>query len=172
MLIKNYITISLVACLLFSCDSKLNPEDNIPTSKTELITTLNEVDDTTKVINQTEIKTETIVTTEKENVPTTKPLLIARGSEPGWYAEFFKNKLRLLLNYGKDSVNIENNFSDIAANKNYKRTINQTNKNTKNSLTISIDLKNCTEEASGETRERTILIIYNSKTYKGCATIK
>ena len=169
---KIYITLSIVACLLFSCDSKLNPEDNIPTSKTELITSLVEVDDTTKAVKQEEIKTNTIVANEAENTPTIKPLLIARGSEPGWYAEFFKNKLRLLVNYGKDSITIENNFEDITANKNYKFTINQTNKNTKISLVITIDLKSCTEEASGETRERTILIVYNSKTYKGCATIK
>lgn len=169
---KIYITLSLVACLLCSCDSKLNPEDNIPTSKTELITSLDEVDDTTKAVKQEGIKTDTIVANEAENTPTTKPLLIARGSEPGWYAEFFKNKLRLLVNYGKDSITIENNFEDITANKNYKCTINQTNKNAKISLVITIDLKPCTEEASGETRERTILINYNAKTYKGCATVK
>jgi hypothetical protein len=43
---KINITIGLVACLLFSCNTKLNTEDTLPTSKTELITSLGEVDDT------------------------------------------------------------------------------------------------------------------------------
>ncbi len=163
---KINISIALVACLLFSCNTKVNTEDTLPTSKTELITSLDEVYDTTTVIKHTE----TVVANE-EQATTTKPLLIARGSEPGWYAEFFKNKLRLLLNYGKDSLTIENDFSAITTNKSYTCAINQTIKNTKISLAITIDLKPCTEEASGETRERTILINYNAKAYKGCATI-
>ncbi|MBL7909724.1 MAG: hypothetical protein JNJ41_01560 [Bacteroidia bacterium] len=94
---------------------------------------------------------------------TAKPLLIARGSEPGWYAEFFADHLRLLIENGTDSLILENDFSG-ADNDSYSKTIPE------NALSISVNDKPCTEETSGEKRERSISIKYNKKTYKGCAT--
>ncbi len=94
---------------------------------------------------------------------TAKPLLIARGSEPGWYAEFFADHLRLLIENGTDSLILENDFSGVD-NDSYSKTIPE------NALSISVNDKPCTEEGSGEKREKSITIKYNGKTYKGCAT--
>ena len=155
----------------FSCNTKINEEDNIPTSKTELLTTLSEIDDTVK--SETDVKTETVST---EISLAAKPLLIARGSEPGWYAEFFKDHLRLLLDYGKDSVLVEANFSDVVKAKSFKSSYTKATagkgKTKAIALAIVIDIKSCTEEASGDKRERTITMKFNGKTYKGCATAK
>lgn len=157
--------------LAFSCNAKINEEDNLPTSKTELLTSLSEIDDTVK--SESAVKTETVST---EISLAAKPLLIARGSEPGWYAEFFKDHLRLLLDYGKDSILVEANFSDVAKAKSFKSSYTKSSagkgKTKAIALAIVIDIKSCTEEASGEKRERTITLKYNGKTYKGCATAK
>ena len=144
---------------VFSCNTKINEEDNIPTSKTELLTELADDEDTAK----TAVKTENVVV-ESQN--SSKPLLIARGSEPGWYAEFFKDHLRLLLNYGKDSVFVENDFTNIIKDENYKVSFTKVSP-----LSIIIDMKPCTEEASGDKKERTISLKYKGNTYKGCASI-
>ncbi|MBS1652106.1 MAG: hypothetical protein JSU07_08870 [Bacteroidetes bacterium] len=103
-----------------------------------------------------------------------RKLLVARGFEPGWYAEFFENKVRFIYNYGKDSLHIDFNFTGINAQKKYNKTVvgvktpHQTNGVPK--FVVSILQKNCFEAGSGEKRDRVITISYNGKTYKGCAT--
>ena len=164
--------------LLINCDAKINNEDNVVTSKTELLTELADEEDTTKAEVKAKTKTESVTINEESNTEARlssnlKPLLIARGSEPGWYAEFFKDHLRLLIDYGKDSVFIESDFINIAKAKNYKSsftkaTVNK-DKNKVIALEIVMDLKPCAEAASGEKRERTITLKYNGKSYKGCA---
>lgn len=165
---------NLVACFILlgiftSCNvPKDGNEENIPTSKLEVLTSLGDED---SIIE----KQDTIVAVDLTNSKTAKvakPLLIARGSEPGWYAEFFSDHLRLLVDYGKDSLILEKDFSGINNDKTYSVTIvENTNENKKNkSLTISVTDKPCTEEGSGEKREKSISIKYNNKTYKGCAT--
>lgn len=130
------------------------------------------------VTNDTINKTETDTVSENSNSRTiTKAtlLLVARGSEPGWYAEFFSDHLRLLIDNGTDSLIIEKDFSDINSGNSYSSAIAETgnshNKIMKTTaMAISIENKACSEEASGEKREKSIVIKYNSKTYKGCAT--
>ena len=34
----------------------------------------------------------------------------AHGSEPGWYAQFYNNHLKLVVDYGKDSILINDVF--------------------------------------------------------------
>ena len=103
-------------------------------------------------------------------------MVIARGSEPGWYAEFFADHLRLLVDYGADSLILEKDFSGINNDKTYSAAIveNSTENKDHKSISLSIALtdKPCTEEASGEKREKSISIKYKGKTYKGCATLK
>ena len=123
-----------------------------------------------KVDSISKINADTIQIVEEGNsnsriANNAKPLLIARGSEPGWYAEFFADHLRLLIDNGTDSLIIQKDFSGVD-NDSYNTSIAE------NDLTISINDKSCTEEASGEKRERTISIKYKNKTYKGCATVK
>ncbi len=108
----------------------------------------------------------------------TKLLLIARGSEPGWYAEFFEDHLRLLIENGTDSLRFEKDFSGINEGDSYAMNLKQDFKNPRDkiikvtAIDINIENKNCAEEGSGEKREKSIIIKYNGKTYKGCATSK
>lgn len=108
----------------------------------------------------------------------TNLLLIARGSEPGWYAEFFEDHLRLLIENGTDSVMIERDFTDISKSDSYAVSAEQKINNPHDKIVkvtaidIKVENKNCTEEGSGEKREKSITIKYNGKTYKGCATSK
>lgn len=124
------------------------------------------------VISGTQLNPDTINNAETDTlldnsnsrvIKTTTLLLVARGSEPGWYAEFFSDRLRLLIDNGTDSLILEKDFSGVD-NDSYSKTIPE------NDLSISVNDKPCTEEASGEKRERSISIKYNKKTYKGCAT--
>lgn len=109
---------------------------------------------------------------------TAKLLLIARGSEPGWYAEFFEDHLRLLIDNGTDSLKFEKDFSGINEGSSYDMNLKQDFKNPGDKIVkvtavdIKIENKSCTEEGSGEKREKSISIKYNGKTYKGCATAK
>lgn len=158
------ITKLFTAALIFtlsSCDN-LHPDDNIATSKVELLTNLGDIEDDS-VQNNTETSTST-----------TAPLLTARGSEPGWYAEFFKDRAMLVLNYGKDTVVVKHNFTKIASDKEFTARILEAanNKGKKSSADISIQIKSKTcEEASGDKKDKQITITYNSTTYKGCADV-
>ncbi len=101
-----------------------------------------------------------------------KLLLIARGSEPGWYAEFFTDHLRLLINNGTDSLHLDEDFSDITSKEEYKKTIIQANSSNDNtgslSVVIKIEPKQCTE-ANGDIKEKSISLRYNNQNFKGCA---
>lgn len=141
--------------LLFSCNTEIKDE-NLPTSKLEALVSLAEDTITTEPeIEKPEINTEIV--------------LKARGSEPGWYAEFYDFKVLLVLNYGKDSLTMQGDFTDLKKSKkfegNFKETINKTNYE----LKVSIKKENCTEEASGDKKEQSILLTLNDKQYKGCA---
>ncbi|MGZ4044418.1 MAG: hypothetical protein ACXVO9_14535, partial [Bacteroidia bacterium] len=96
-------------------------------------------------------------------------------SEPGWYAEFYTDHVSMLLDYGKDTIKVEHDFSSINKDKSYKATmVNVTNNNGKKSslsLQINIEDKSCTE-MSGEKRDKAITLKYNNKEYKGCAETK
>lgn len=145
---------------LFSCD--LKPDDSIATSKIELLTNLGDIED------------DTLQTTSEEGKTSRNPLLIARGSEPGWYAKFFADSATLVLNYGKDTVLVKHNFTTIASDKTFTARILEAsdNKGKKRSADISIQINSKTcEEASGDKKEKQIIISYNSTTYKGCADV-
>lgn len=148
---------------LFSC-TPMKEEDNIPTSKLEILTSLGELDE-----DSTEGKK------EKSGENTSAPLVTARGSEPGWYAEFFNDHAKLVLDYGKDTVNVKYDFTNINKDKTYSAKIANVSvangKTTSQALVVNIESKPCTE-ASGETKEKRITLKYNSKEYKGCAESK
>ncbi len=154
---KNIGAFFILFFVLLSCNI---PEDEktIPTNKLEALISLGEVDSTKK---------------EPETKPHGKILLIARGSEPGWYAEFSSTHLRLLINNGTDSLHLDNDFSNVVSDSVYKKTIieaSSTNgKGASMSLVIKIDVKPCIE-MSGEKRDKSITLRYNNQNFKGCAT--
>lgn len=92
-------------------------------------------------------------------------LFKASGTEPGWFAEFYNDKLRLVVNYGKDSIWIEDSFEKVNDEKGfaYMKTMND------KSVTISIENKPCTA-ASGEKADRLVILKFKSSIYKGCGS--
>ena len=168
-----------IAALFFSLIScnESKKEDNIATSKVELLTSLEEnEEDTARKVTEAKADADEHVTSAPSGARgKSQPLLVARGSEPGWYAEFHADYAVLLLDYGKDSLKIDHDFSNINKDKTYTSNIvNVTNDNGKKSslsLQINIENKSCTE-MSGEKRDKTITLRYNNKEYKGCAETK
>lgn len=103
-----------------------------------------------------------------KEVHNSKLLFKARGTEPGWLAEVFTDKLRLLLNYGKDSVLVSDKFENLESPDGYTYTTAAVIDGKSNKLTVFIENKPCIEEASGEKAERAVTITYGNITYKGC----
>lgn len=99
-----------------------------------------------------------------------KLLFKASGTEPGWFAEFYATKLRLVLNYGKDSLWIEDDFSKISNEATYQYSKAKSSDGEKYALAIVIDSKPCTDVA-GETANRSVSVKLNNKEYKGCGNI-
>jgi len=167
----------ILAGFIFSCNApKDGNEETIPTSKIEALTNLEKEE----AKNEDTVKLAEKVMDEKGDVDkknlrvakNSKPLLIARGSEPGWYAEFFADHLRMLIDNGTDSIIIERDFSGINTDPLYNTPVSKNSSGNLERLafTVSISNKKCIEEASGEKREKEITILYRSKQYKGCAT--
>lgn len=102
-------------------------------------------------------------------------LMKLRGSEPGWYGEVYSDHLRLLVDYGKDSASIQHNFASSLSDKGFVASlcISQTLKQKQQdvSLTLDITQKPCIEAASADKRERSVSLLFNKKTYKGCGEI-
>lgn len=167
----------IVAGAIVSCNvPKDGNEETMPTNKIEALTNLEKEEakkeDTVKAIEKV-VEEKTDVENKNLRVAkTNKPLLIARGSEPGWYAEFFSDHLRMLIDNGTDSVFVERDFSGINTDPMYNTPISKNASGSRERLafTVSISNKKCVEEASGEKREKEITILYRSKQYKGCAT--
>lgn len=101
--------------------------------------------------------------TKSDSVPTTESTLLfkASGTEPGWFAEVYSNQLRLVVDYGNDSLLLNHAFTGLENENGFQYT-------EPNVLDIQIHHKTCVDAGSGEKREREVLVKYKDKTYKGC----
>lgn len=155
----------ILAVCFISCDHE--NEDEV--ARMQSIDSIEKMRSQTTFANPHSPSAETVKPNEAS-----KPLLIARGSEPGWYAEFFKDHLNLTIDYGKKTLVINHDFSTILLNEKSVTNINFTNsengKVIEYKIEINIETKSCTEEASGEKRERSIKIKLNDQLMIGCAT--
>jgi len=131
---KNIGLCFILVGMFVSCDLPKDGED-IPTSKLEVLTSLGD-EDTVKNVEETEVETTDVARVSKNQ----KPLLIARGSEPGWYAEFFADHLRLLVDYGADSLILEKDFSGINNDKTYSAAIVENSTENKDHKSISLSI--------------------------------
>lgn len=95
-------------------------------------------------------------------------LFKASGTEPGWIAEYYTDKFRLIVDYGKDSLIIrniskyfdsDNGYSSFS----YKNT--ETGKEVR--LNVKIEDKEC-NAASGDKKSQTVTVTLNDKVYTGC----
>jgi uncharacterized membrane protein len=96
-------------------------------------------------------------------------LFKATGTEPGWFAEISDNKLRLVVDYGKDSLLLEDKFEGLD-NKSGYTFDNHENKDNNKKVSIRLENKSCTDEGSGDIKDRQVTITYKSKSYKGCGS--
>lgn len=143
--------LSLMSCSQTNGDktNSQNEETNISLSKTEALVNLTE---------------------EAEPVNESKLLFKAHGMEPGWFAEIYNNKLRLLVDYGKDSVLLNENFDGVASENGFTFAKNFSLNDKPAALAISIENKPCNDAASGDKEDRTVKIKFNNKEYKGCGS--
>ena len=95
-------------------------------------------------------------------------IFVARGSEPGWLAEYYTDKFRLLVDYGKDSLIIKNisKYFDLKGGYSFSYKNSEAGKEVR--LNVKIEDKPCTEESTAEKKSKTVTITYNDKVYKGC----
>lgn len=121
----------------------------ISTSKVDALNTLSEMDE--------------------EKQPS-KLLFKASGIEPGWFAEFYTDKLRLVLDYGKDSLIMDNQKFEGLDNKDGFIFGVQADKDVAKNVGINIINKPCVDAGSGDKKDRTVVVTYKGKTYKGCGS--
>ena len=95
----------------------------------------------------------------------TKLLFKASGSEPGWLAEFYNTKLRLVVDYGKDSLIMDSKFENLDRQEGFLMEM----KNDVNTQKHSIQIINkpCTS-TSGDKADRQVVVTYKGKKYTGC----
>ncbi len=107
---------------------------------------------------------------EIDEIETSNLLFKATGIEPGWFAEFYNNKLRLVIDYGKDSLILENQKFEGLDNKEGYIFGEQGNKDASKNIGINIINKPCTDAGSGNKNDRTVVVSFKGKTYKGCGS--
>ena len=93
-------------------------------------------------------------------------LFNASGTEPGWMADFYKDKIRLIVNSGRDSVIMERDNKDL----NDKADIKIKLPSGASDMML-IENKSCTA-ISGDIRERTVTLKCMGKDYTGCGSFK
>lgn len=102
-----------------------------------------------------------------------KLLLTARGSEPGWYAEFYTRRIFLVSNYGKDTFDRKGiDFKGINGEQGFeldKKQETNTMPALDYHLRIKVKAETCRESGSGEERNRSIELQLNEQILKGCA---
>jgi uncharacterized membrane protein len=88
----------------------------------------------------------------------------AHGTEPGWFIQISDSKLRLLADYGTDSVIIEDSFENMKPQTDFNY-----NKNTgPDKLELRIKNNPCTDAGSGEQLTQTVSVTWKGKSYNGC----
>ena len=89
-----------------------------------------------------------------------KILFKASGTEPGWMVDISELKIRLVVDYGKDSLIIDNKGAVINDKEDYNYSI-------KDQMSISAVNKPCIA-ASGDKSDRQVTVSYKGKKYTGC----
>ena len=132
--------------------------------------TITQGDDTVSEVEISLSKVDALNSLAEMDEPKKSILLFkASGTEPGWFAEFYDNKLRLVVDYGKDSLLIDDKFEISESDKTfaYSKAVTINGKNT--AISVAINNTPCTS-ASGDKENRTVSIKFNNKEYKGCGS--
>ncbi len=150
-------------CLLVACNrTQTNGEKTV---------TLNA--DTVSRVDISIHKADTVLSGNK---PAASVLLMKLyGSVASWYGEVYNDHLRLLVDGGKDSLVVHHNFESSLSTTGFVASvcIAQTVKAKLKevSLTLHITQNPCVEPNSNSVRKRSVVMLYDKKTYKGCGEI-
>lgn len=147
----NFFYTTLLLGFLSACNQ-------ITTSDTKTIT------NRTDTVSRIEINTTHLVSSHKNE---NRLLFIANGSEPGWLVEFYTYKFRLVVDYGTDSLILENQEFETM---NKDEDFQFLEEESKHRLTVNIKNKKCVEEGSGNKHNKTVVVTFKGKTYKGCGS--
>lgn len=95
---------------------------------------------------------------------TAKLLFKASGSEPGWYAEFYSDRVFVVAEQGAAKITVKRVNNDLDKEADVKIDLGS-------SLVdcITIQNKSCTNMA-GEQESRYVKMVYNGKLYTGCGS--
>jgi hypothetical protein len=134
----------------FSCSQPETPKEE----KTSF-QTVNVPNDTVKVTHM--------------DADTSKLLMMGRGSEPGWFCQFYQNKVRFVFDQGNDSIilrgmdfsnqmRMQNGFENFKFSSPKQDTVFET-------------VTGECWEVSGEKRGMQMQIIVGKRVFKGCAWV-
>lgn len=95
---------------------------------------------------------------------TAELLFKASGSEPGWYAEFYTDRIFIVADQGTDKITVKRKNIDLDQPADLKIDIGSSVVDC-----ITIQNKPCTNMA-GEKESRYVKLVYNGKLYTGCGS--
>lgn len=95
---------------------------------------------------------------------TAKLLFKASGSEPGWTAEFYEDRIFIVADQGTDKITVKRKNIDLDQTTDVKINIGSSVVDD-----ITIQNKPCTNMA-GEKESRSVKLVYNGKLYMGCGS--
>lgn len=157
-----YIIVSIIALFIISCTQ-------VNTSGEKTVTqggdTIAEVDIS---LSKYDAITELAQIDEEQKQ---KLLFKASGIEPGWFAEVYNNKLRLVVDYGEDSLILDNKFEGLDNKDGYLFNV-EGDKNKNKNVQILIINKSCTDAGSGNIKDRQVSVLFKGKKYKGCGSFE
>lgn len=88
----------------------------------------------------------------------------ASGTEPGWTAEFYADRIFIVADYGTDKITVKRKNSDLDQKTDLRIDIGSSPVDC-----IEIQNKPCTN-AAGETESKYVKLVYNGKLYTGCGS--
>lgn len=120
--------------------------------------------DSTDVANEiADVKKEMAIVEQLAKEGESKLLFKAFGTEPGWYMEIYSGHMKVLLNYGKDSLWISDDFYKAADSGGFDYEA----ENDGGKITLKIKDEKCTDDAKGDTHNRKVELKVQNKTYTG-----
>lgn len=94
-------------------------------------------------------------------------ILKAFGTEPGWLMEIYPSYMKVLFNYGKDSLLISDDFEDAASDNGFEYNAD----NDEGNVVVKIKAESCNDESKGDTHNRKVEFTVHGKAYKGCGDV-
>lgn len=126
---------------------------------------ITEGDDTVSQVDISLSKLDAIEELAKtDDADTTTLVFKASGSEPGWIAEFYRNRIMIVADYGADKITVRRDNADLSANAETQIALKAGHADA-----IRISPKPCTN-AAGEKESYEVTLSYKGKLYKGCGS--